>query len=173
MDESNMDTSTKITERIIILDKYIKEEEIKISDKDEIEIKINIRDEDDEDDEETNYAEKLQKIMSGKYKGNISVSHLLKILKDKLVSNEKETNKLLIETNNSLEPKYFYNLWISSFTSQGYKKSNEYLKFIDPNHLPSINELKNILIILLSGFKINFFTEDPKDITSKIKYRIK
>ncbi len=110
MDESNMDTSTKITERIIILDKYIKEEEIKISDKDEIEIKINIRDEDDEDDEETNYAEKLQKIMSGKYKGNISVSHLLKILKDKLVSNEKETNKLLIETNNSLEPKYFYNL---------------------------------------------------------------
>ena len=64
MDESNMDTSTKITERIIILDKYIKEEEIKISDKDEIEIKINIRDEDDEDDEETNYAEKLQKIMS-------------------------------------------------------------------------------------------------------------
>ena len=173
VNESNMDTSTKLTERIIILDKYIKEEEIKISDRDEIEIKINITDEEDEDDEETNYSEKLEKIMSGKYKGNISIAHLLKILKDKLVSNEKETYKLLIETNNSLEREYFCNLWISSFTSQGYKNSKEYLKFIDPNHLPLIKEFKNILIILLPGFKINFFTEDPKDITSKIKYRIK
>ena len=70
-----------------LLDKYIKEEEIKISDRDEIEIKINITDEEDEDDEETNYSEKLEKIMSGKYKGNISIAHLLKILKDKFVSN--------------------------------------------------------------------------------------
>ena len=124
-----------------ILDKYIKEEEIKISDRDEIEIKINITDEEDEDDEETNYSEKLEKIMSRKYKGNISIAHLLKILKDKLVSNEKETYKLLIETNNSLEREYFCNLWISSFTSQGYKNSKEYLKFIDPNHLSSINKL--------------------------------
>ena len=170
VNESNMDTSTKLTERIIILDKYIKEEEIKISDRDEIEIKINITDEEDEDDEETNYSEKLEKIISGKYKGNISIAHLLKILKDKLVSNEKETYKLLIETNNSLEPEYFYNLWISSFTTQGYKKSKEYLKFIDPNHLPSIKELKNILIILLYGFKINFYDEEPIDITKKILY---
>ena len=51
-----------------ILDKYIKEEEIKSSDIDEIKIKINITDEEDEDDEETNYSEKLENIMSGKYK---------------------------------------------------------------------------------------------------------
>lgn len=171
MEDEKEGTSNKLNERIAILDKYIKEEEIKISEDGNVEININIKD-DDDDDEETNYSQKMEMIMSGKYEGNITIIKLLKILKNKYMYNENQ-NKLLIGTNGSIEPEYFYNLWISSFTREGYKKSNKYKKYIDSNNLPSIKELKNMLITLLSGFKINFFDEDPSDLTQKIIYRIK
>ena len=125
---------------------------------------LNINDDDDEID----YSKKIEKIMTDKYEGNIEIINLLNILKNKLMFNQKEINTFLISANNILEPDYFYNLWISSFNSNIYKKSNEYKRWVKLSDLPSIQEIKNIIITLLLGFEINFLDFDPIKLTEKV-----
>ena len=147
-----------------VLDKYIKEEEIKLSNNDKMNLALNINDDNDEID----YSKKIEKIMTDKYEGNIEIINLLNILKNKLMFNQRGINKFLIIANNTLEPDYFYNLWISSFNSNTFKKSNEYKRWVKLSDLPSIQEIKNIIITLLLGFEINFLDFDPIKLTEKV-----
>ena len=160
--------NNEASDKITILDKYIKEEEIKLSDNDKMNLTLNINDDDDEID----YSKKIEKIMAGKYEGNIEIINLLNILKNKLMFNQREINKFLISANNTIEPDYFYNLWISSFNSNTYKKSNEYKRWVKLSDLPSIQEIKNIIITLLLGFEINFLDFDQIKLTENVQYII-
>ena len=135
--------NNEANDKIIILDKYIKEEEIKLSNNDKMNLSLNINDDDDEID----YSKKIEKIMAGKYEGNIEIINLLNSLKNKLMFNQREINKFLISVNNTIEPDYFYNLCISSFNSNTYKKSNEYKRWVKLSDLPSIQEKKISLLL--------------------------
>jgi len=165
--QSELNINNESSDKINILDKYIKEEEIKLSDNGKMNLTLNIN-----DDDEIDYSKKIEKIMTGKYEGNIEITNLLKILKNKLMFNQREINKFLISANNTIEPDYFYNLWISSFNSNTYKKSNEYKRWVKLSDLPSIQEIKNIIITLLLGFEINFLDFDPIKLTENVQYII-
>ena len=98
--QSKLNINNESSDEITIIDKYIKEEEIKLSDNDKMNLALNIN----HDDDEIDYSKKIEKIMTGKYEGNIEIINLLNILKNKLMLNQREFNKFLISANNTIEP---------------------------------------------------------------------
>ena len=65
--------------------------------------------------------------------------------------------------------KFFYNLWKETFNTIKYKSNKNYQKHINKEKISTFLEIRENLLKLLNGIKINLFEDEPKALDKIIK----